>query len=94
MVEGKDRIRVEWLNGHGQQQAQVFTNTKRVLIEGNMFFLYIHNESKTEEQVILGIPVERLVRFAALKDSKEEVDESSESRESPEDSQVRNSTDA
>ena len=85
MIDGKDRLRVEWINALGHQQIQIIPNTERISLDDGMFVLYVIEDGK--EELAIGVPIGRLVRFAKLKDSEEEVTDgqASEGGKSPKD---------
>jgi hypothetical protein len=72
MIDGKDRIRVEWVNALGHQQIQIIPYSRRISVGDGMFIVYV--AVGEGEEPAIGVPVARLVRFAKLKD-REEVDD-------------------
>jgi len=91
MVEGKNRVRVDWVDGYGHPKSQVFPNTVKAEAAEGLFYLYVEDDG--EALVAIGVPLQRLIRFAALK-NEEVSSDASQTGESPEDSQVCDSPDA
>lgn len=92
MIDGKNRIIVEWLDAMGRGRAKLFVDVVSVQINEGVLLLHVEGT----EFPALGVPVIRLVSLRALKDTEEVADEegASETGESPEDAQVRDSADA
>jgi hypothetical protein len=91
MVEGKNRVRVDWVDGYGHPKTQIFPNTVKAEAAEGLFYLYV--EENDEVLVAIGVPLQRLIRFAALK-NEEVSSDAGQDGESAEDSQVCDSSDA
>lgn len=65
-INGKDRLRIEWIGAHGGPQAQIFVNVREVRVAESMVFVVLRPET-----LAFGVPIARLVRFAKLKDTEE-----------------------
>jgi len=89
-VEGKNRVRLEWLDGYGHTKTQIIPNTVKIDVAEGVFFLYVEEDDQLYAASI--IPLTRLVRAAALKNT-EVTDEEGEAGESAEDEQVPDSAD-
>jgi len=91
MIEGKNRVRVEWVDGHGAQRTQIFPDTVKAEAAEGLFYLYVEGDG--EVLVAIGLPLSRLVRFAALKNEEVNDGEAGKAGEPTEDSQVCDSPD-
>ena len=87
MIDGKDRVVVEWVDAMGRGRSKLFVDVVNIQIKENAFVLYV----KDVKFPAIGVPLSRLVSYRALKDTEEVTDGQGASKdgESAEDSQVR-----
>ena len=94
MLEGKDRVRLEWVDSQGLGRGQIINNCTKITIGDGMFMVF--SKENGEEIPVVGIPIMRLIRYSALKDRIGEVtsEEAGEGWESSKDSPIRDGSDS